>query len=140
MKVGIPKERRANENRVAATPETVKKLKGLGLDVVVEAGAGAASHFADKDYAAAGAEIGTQAQAQISPLIAVTEPGFASAASKQRNDDGGEEDNKILSGQRPAHLGAGKRRAVWLHPITSSARTKVAQTSILAPAQAVRFR
>src|SRR5436190_368499 len=40
MKVGIPKERRANETRVAATPETVKKLKGLGLDIVVEAGAG----------------------------------------------------------------------------------------------------
>ena len=51
MKVGIPKERRANETRVAATPETVKKLKGLGLEVVVEAGAGAPSHFADQDYA-----------------------------------------------------------------------------------------
>ena len=36
MKVAIPKERRAGELRVAASPETVKKLKGLGLDVVVE--------------------------------------------------------------------------------------------------------
>jgi len=59
MKLGIPKERRANETRVAATPETVKKFKGLGLDVIVEAGAGAPSYFSDQDYAAAGATIGT---------------------------------------------------------------------------------
>jgi proton-translocating NAD(P)+ transhydrogenase subunit alpha len=63
MKVGIPKERRAGETRVAATPETVKKLKGLGLDVVVEAGAGAASYFADQDYAQAGATVGNAADA-----------------------------------------------------------------------------
>ncbi|MDZ4868512.1 MAG: NAD(P)(+) transhydrogenase (Re/Si-specific) subunit alpha, partial [Alphaproteobacteria bacterium] len=69
MKVGIPKERRANESRVAATPESVKKLKGLGLDVVVESGAGAPSHFADQDYAAAGAEIGTQAAALGADIV-----------------------------------------------------------------------
>ena len=40
MKIAIPRERRAGENRVAASPETVKKIKGLGLDVVVETGAG----------------------------------------------------------------------------------------------------
>ena len=69
MKVGIPKERRANESRVAATPETVKKLKGLGLEIVVESGAGAPSHFADRDYAAAGAEIGTQAAALGADIV-----------------------------------------------------------------------
>ena len=41
MIIAIPKERRADEARVAATPETAKKLKGLGLDVVVDRGAGA---------------------------------------------------------------------------------------------------
>ena len=40
MKLAILKERRAGEARVAATAETVKKLKGLGLDVTVEHAAG----------------------------------------------------------------------------------------------------
>jgi NAD(P) transhydrogenase subunit alpha len=56
-RIAIPKERRSGETRVAATPETVKKLKGLGADVVVEKGAGAAARFADKDYEASGASI-----------------------------------------------------------------------------------
>jgi NAD(P) transhydrogenase subunit alpha len=57
MIIAIPKERRADETRVAATPETVKKLKGLGLDVVIEKDAGRAANFADADYQAAGANI-----------------------------------------------------------------------------------
>ena len=64
MKIAVLKERRADEARVAATPETVKKFKGLGVDVAVEAGAGAASFFSDADYSAAGATIaGDAAQA-----------------------------------------------------------------------------
>jgi NAD(P) transhydrogenase subunit alpha len=61
--LAIPKERRAGETRVAATPDTVKKLKGLGLDVTVETGAGAGTHFSDEDYAAAGATIAPDAAA-----------------------------------------------------------------------------
>src|SRR6266699_3045290 len=61
MIVAIPKERRAKETRVAATPETVKKLKGLGLEVAVETGAGAAAHFSDADYLAAGASLAPDA-------------------------------------------------------------------------------
>ncbi|HWA92948.1 MAG TPA: Re/Si-specific NAD(P)(+) transhydrogenase subunit alpha [Rhizomicrobium sp.] len=57
MKLAVLKERREGETRVAATPETVKKLKGLGLDVTVETGAGASARVADADYAAAGATI-----------------------------------------------------------------------------------
>ena len=41
MKLAVLKERRAGEARVAATPDTVKKLKSLGLEVIVESGAGA---------------------------------------------------------------------------------------------------
>jgi NAD(P) transhydrogenase subunit alpha len=55
--IAIPKEHRAGESRVAASPETTKKFKGLGCDVVVEAGAGSAARFADADYEAAGARI-----------------------------------------------------------------------------------
>ena len=53
----VLKERSSAETRVAATPETVKKFIGVGLSVVVEAGAGAGSSIADTDYAAAGAKI-----------------------------------------------------------------------------------
>jgi NAD(P) transhydrogenase subunit alpha len=57
MKLAVLKERRDGETRVAASPDTVKKLKGLGLDVVVVAGAGAGARMADADYQAAGATI-----------------------------------------------------------------------------------
>ncbi|MBK1840111.1 Re/Si-specific NAD(P)(+) transhydrogenase subunit alpha [Azospirillum sp. YIM B02556] len=57
MKIAIPRERRPGERRVAASPETVKKLKALGLDVVVESGAGLGSSITDAAYEAAGAAI-----------------------------------------------------------------------------------
>ncbi len=56
MKLAILKEQ-SGETRVAATPETVKKLKGLGLEVTVQSGAGRGAHFSDSDYQAAGAVI-----------------------------------------------------------------------------------
>ncbi len=55
MRVGIARERRPGERRVAATPETVRQLTGLGLDVAIEAGAGEASGHSDASYADAGA-------------------------------------------------------------------------------------
>ena len=57
MKVAIPKERRANERRVAASPDTIKKYKQLGLDVVVETGAGKEASITDQAFADAGATI-----------------------------------------------------------------------------------
>ena len=57
MKLGILRERREGERRVAATPETVKQLAGLGLEVLVEAGAGTAAGHSDDAYAQAGARI-----------------------------------------------------------------------------------
>ncbi|MBX9749927.1 MAG: Re/Si-specific NAD(P)(+) transhydrogenase subunit alpha [Roseococcus sp.] len=65
MRLAVLKERRAGESRVAATPETVKKLIGLGLSVAVEAGAGLASGFPDAEYAAAGAELADSAEATL---------------------------------------------------------------------------
>jgi len=65
MKLAILKERRAGEARVAATPETVKKLKGLGLDLAVETGAGAGARFSDADYTAAGGSIAPDAAAVL---------------------------------------------------------------------------
>src|SRR5581483_11444956 len=61
MKIAVPAETDAAEPRVAATPDTVKKMKALGADVVVETGAGVKSGFLDADYEAAGAAIGSTA-------------------------------------------------------------------------------
>jgi NAD(P) transhydrogenase subunit alpha len=57
MKIGIPRERRENEARVAVSADTVKKLAALGAEVMIEAGAGAGSAVPDGAYAAAGARI-----------------------------------------------------------------------------------
>ena len=65
MKIAIPRERRPGERRVAASPETVKKLKALGLDVVVESGAGLGSSLPDAAYEAAGAAIAADAASAL---------------------------------------------------------------------------
>ena len=65
MRLAVLKERRTGETRVAATPETVKKLVQLGLTVAVEAGAGAGASLADTDYTAAGAEIAAGREAVL---------------------------------------------------------------------------
>lgn len=57
MRVGIARERRTGERRVAATPETVRQLAGLGLEVLVEHGAGEASGHSDGSYEQGGATV-----------------------------------------------------------------------------------
>ncbi len=57
MLIGVPRESADGELRVACTPTTAKKLTGMGLEVVVESGAGMASAFPDEAYVAAGASI-----------------------------------------------------------------------------------
>ena len=70
MLIGIPRESRPGETRVAATPETVKKIAASGKhEVVVEAGAGSASSIPDAEYQAAGARIGTSRDALGADLV-----------------------------------------------------------------------
>ena len=57
MKIGVPKEIKNNEYRVAITPAGVMTLTGVGHQVIIEAGAGAGSSFTDEDYKRAGATI-----------------------------------------------------------------------------------
>jgi NAD(P) transhydrogenase subunit alpha len=57
MKLGVPRECRAGERRVAATPDNVVRLIKLGFEVLVETQAGALASFGDDDYAAAGARV-----------------------------------------------------------------------------------
>jgi NAD(P) transhydrogenase subunit alpha len=65
MKIAILKETATAETRVAATPETVKKLQALGAEVVVESGAGANVTISDAAYQGAGAAIGPATDADI---------------------------------------------------------------------------
>ena len=77
MRLTVLKERRAGEARVAATPDTVKKLIALGLGVAVEAGAGLGAAISDAEFTAAGAEILTDAAAALKDaaiLFAVQAP------------------------------------------------------------------
>jgi NAD(P) transhydrogenase subunit alpha len=60
--IAVTKERKSGETRVAATPETVKKLTAAGFSVVIETGAGAGASFPDADYEAAGATIAKTAK------------------------------------------------------------------------------
>lgn len=79
LTVGIPKEILPDERRVAATPETIKRLQKLGFAVVVEAGAGAGASFLDPAYEAAGARVlpnaaSVWAQSQIVLKVRAPEP------------------------------------------------------------------
>src|SRR6188472_4099682 len=57
MRIAVPRETDAGEPRVAATPETIKKFKSLGAEVVVARVAGVASGIPDADFEAAGARV-----------------------------------------------------------------------------------
>ncbi|WP_037356752.1 Re/Si-specific NAD(P)(+) transhydrogenase subunit alpha [Amycolatopsis orientalis] len=65
MLIGVLKEAQPGETRVAATPETVGRLRGLGYEVAVEPGAGLASGFFDEAFAEAGATVGSVADADV---------------------------------------------------------------------------
>ena len=87
MRVAVLRERRAAETRVAATPETVKKLQGLGCTVAVETGAGLASGITDAAFKDAGAEIAPDAASALSGagiILAVRAPEAQELASIPR--------------------------------------------------------
>ncbi|MEO4000484.1 NAD(P)(+) transhydrogenase (Re/Si-specific) subunit alpha, partial [Mesorhizobium sp. CAU 1732] len=67
--VFVPREVDATETRVAASPDTVKRLIAFGLSVVVEAGAGDSSRIPDSDYQAAGATIGKAGDASKADIV-----------------------------------------------------------------------
>ena len=74
MKVAVIAESDAGEPRVAATPETVKKMIGLGATVAVEPGAGVKSGIRDADYAAAGAALSADAAIDADIVLQVRRP------------------------------------------------------------------
>ncbi len=77
MIIGVPKEIKNNENRVAITPAGVKSFINNNHQVIVESGAGAGSGFNDEEYIQAGAEIGAAAAdvfARADMVMKVKEP------------------------------------------------------------------
>ncbi|MBI5311174.1 MAG: Re/Si-specific NAD(P)(+) transhydrogenase subunit alpha [Actinobacteria bacterium] len=75
MRIAVPKETAAGENRVAATPETVKKLVDTGNEVLLQAGAGVAAGHPDSQYTEAGAQVKPDAAATIAGADAVLRVG-----------------------------------------------------------------
>jgi NAD(P) transhydrogenase subunit alpha len=74
MKIAIPVEIDPAEPRVAATPDTVKKMMALGADIAIEPGAGVKSGILDADYTAAGASIAPDAVSNADVVLKVRRP------------------------------------------------------------------
>ena len=105
MRIAIPRERRPQERRVAASPDTVKRLVGMGHEVVIETGAGSGAAFPDAAYRASGARIASDERDALSSA------------------------DIILKVQRPepAEIGTMKRGAVlvgMLSPLQNPAEVK----------------
>src|SRR5215813_2670097 len=80
MRIAVARETDSAEDRVAATPETVRKMKSLGAEVVVEPGAGVKSGFPDTEYTAAGASIVKDAAKDADVVLKVRRPGATEVA------------------------------------------------------------
>ena len=70
MRVGVPSEHGSIERRVALTPDAVARLQPLGVEVLVQSGAGDAAALPDADYEAAGAHADAAAGASASATAA----------------------------------------------------------------------
>ena len=84
MKVAVAAEVEAGEPRVAATPETIKKIIALGAEVAVEPGAGIKSGILDADYSAAGAKVSPDALNGADIVLKVRRPQAAELARYKR--------------------------------------------------------
>lgn len=84
--VFVPKETVSGETRVAATPETVKKLVQAGFKVMVESGAGSGCHLADADYENAGAKVGNTESYSSADVVLKLHPPTAEEAEKIREE------------------------------------------------------
>jgi len=84
MKIAIAKEVDAAEPRVAATPDTIKKFKALGIDVAIEPGAGIKSGLLDAEYEAAGAVVSADAVKDADIVIKVKRPDVSEAAKYKK--------------------------------------------------------
>jgi len=89
LTLGIPKEIMPGERRVAAIPDTVKKMVADGGRVLIESGAGEGSFFSDDDYTAAGADTPSDVEEvfrQSDVMLKVKEPSFNESKGKHEID------------------------------------------------------
>jgi NAD(P) transhydrogenase subunit alpha len=84
MRIAVARETDPAEDRVAATPETVKKMIALGADVAVEPGAGIKSGIADSEFAAAGAAVAAGAIRDADAVLKVRRPAVFELADYKR--------------------------------------------------------
>src|ERR1700682_5722937 len=84
MKVGVPKESLAGERRVAIVPETARGLVKGGIQVLVEAGAGASAFFSDAAYIDSGANVTDAATAFASDAVLKVQPPTADEVGRLR--------------------------------------------------------
>ena len=83
MRVGVLKEAEG-ENRVSIVPGSLKKLKKLGFEVVVETGAGTISHNTDDDYETAGCTVSSREDAMSCEIVvSITMPDISNAKEGQ---------------------------------------------------------
>jgi NAD(P) transhydrogenase alpha subunit len=122
MRIGVPRECRARETRVAVTPATVTRLRRLGYDVVVGAGAGAASSFADEAYAQAGARVVPDEEAWAADVVLRVNPPTAGEIALLR-------DGATLIGQLAPALSPDLVAALARRPITALAMDAVPRIS-----------
>jgi H+-translocating NAD(P) transhydrogenase subunit alpha len=81
MRIAVARETDPAEDRVAATPETVKKMKALGADILVEPEAGLKSGILDADFVAAGATVAANAVRDADVVLRVRRPSAAELAA-----------------------------------------------------------
>jgi NAD(P) transhydrogenase subunit alpha len=80
MRIAVAREIDATESRVAATPETVKKMKAFGADIAVEPDAGTKSGIPDSEFAAAGATVTSDAVKDADVVLKVRRPASSELA------------------------------------------------------------
>ncbi|MGH7573104.1 MAG: Re/Si-specific NAD(P)(+) transhydrogenase subunit alpha [Gemmatimonadota bacterium] len=85
MHVGVPRETAPDERRVAAVPDTVRKITERGADVLVEAGAGAAASHSDAAYEGAGARIAPGDEVWAADVVLKVAPPTADEARRLRS-------------------------------------------------------
>ena len=83
MKIAVAKEIDPSEPRVAASPDTVKKFKALGVDVAIEPGAGIKSGLPDSEFTAVGATVSADALKDADIIIKVKRPEAVRACAVQ---------------------------------------------------------
>jgi NAD(P) transhydrogenase subunit alpha len=122
MRIGVPRESRARETRVAATPDTVGRLRRLGYEVVVGTGAGTASSFSDDAYGDAGAQVVADEEAWAADVVLRINPPSPGEIARLR-------EGAVLVGQLAPALSPELLATVAARPVTALAVDAVPRIS-----------